>query len=83
MANVYLVTDHRTAGEWHTSKSDKNQYCGSCEEVFAFNKEKGLPSIWTICQARKVLLVVVKTLAAYRRSLAEKWAHLFTDETNR
>ena len=40
MANIYLETDPRTAGEWHTSKFDKFQYFGSCEEVFAFDKDK-------------------------------------------
>ena len=43
MANVYLGTDPITAGEWHTYKFDKHQYCGSCEEVFAFNKDKITP----------------------------------------
>ena len=42
-ANLYLGTDARTAGEGHTSKFDKRQYCGSCEEVFAFNKDKRTP----------------------------------------
>ena len=43
MANVYLGTYPRTAGEWHISKSNKRQYCGSCEEVFAFDKDKITP----------------------------------------
>ena len=43
MANLYLVTDPRTAGEWHTSKSDKHEYCGSCEEFFASDKDKRTP----------------------------------------
>ena len=43
MATVYLGTDPKTAGEWHTSKFDKRQYCGSCEEFFAFNKDKITP----------------------------------------
>ena len=43
MATVYLETDTRTAGEWHTSKFDKRQYCGSREEVFAFDKDKITP----------------------------------------
>ena len=42
---------------------------------------KELPSIWKIRRARTVLLVVVQTLAAYRLSLADKLAQLFTDET--
>ena len=40
MENLYLGTDPRTSGEWHTSKFDKQQYCGSCEEVFAIEKDK-------------------------------------------
>ena len=43
MANLFLGTDTRTAGEGHTSKFDKRQYCGSCEEVFAFDKDKITP----------------------------------------
>ena len=40
MANEYLVTDPRTAGETHTSKFNKHQYCGSCEEVFTFDRDQ-------------------------------------------
>ena len=43
MANYYLGNDPRTAGELHTSKFDTRQYCGSCEEVFAFDKYKRTP----------------------------------------
>ena len=44
MANVYLGTDPITYGEWHTSRFDKRQYCGSCEEVFALDKDKRTPN---------------------------------------
>ena len=43
MANIYLGTDPKTAGEWHASKFNKRQYCGSREEVFDFNKDKRTP----------------------------------------
>ena len=83
MANVYLGTDPRTAGEWYTSKFDKCQYCGSCEEFSTSTNIKELPIFWTIRREMMVLLVVVQTLAAYRPLLAYKWAQLFTDETSR
>ena len=43
MANVYLCTYPRIDGEWHTSKFDKLQYCGLCEDFFAFDKDKITP----------------------------------------
>ena len=46
-------------------------------------KIKELPSIWTICRARTVLLVIVQTLAAYHIAKADKWGQLFLDETMR
>ena len=45
-------------------------------------KIKELPNIWKIRRARTVIMVVVQTLSAYRLSLADKWAQLFTDETS-
>ena len=42
-----------------------------------------LPSLWTICRARSVLLVIVQTLSAYRLAKADKWGQLFTDCTDR
>ena len=44
---------------------------------------KELPNLWTIRQARTVLLVVVQTLAAYRLTKADRWGHIFSDETER
>ena len=82
MANVYLGTDPRTYGEWHTSKFDKRQYCGSCEEFLPLTKIKELPSICTILRERTVLLVVVQTLEAYRQSLADTQEQMFIDETS-
>ena len=41
-----------------------------------------LPSIWTICCARTVLLVIAQTLATYRIAKADKWEQLFTDGTS-
>ena len=46
-------------------------------------KIKELPSIWTICRARTVLLIIVQTLAAYHIAKADKWGQLFLDETMR
>ena len=43
---------------------------------------KELPSIWTICRARTVLLVIVQVLATYRIGKANKWVQLFTDGTS-
>ena len=42
-----------------------------------------LPSIWTICHARTVLLVIVQTRATYCIAKADKWEQLFTDGTSR
>ena len=44
MANVYLGTDPKTAGEWHTSNYYKRQYCGSFENNVSFNKDKRTPN---------------------------------------
>ena len=43
MTNLYMGTDPITDREWHTSKLDKRQYCGSCEEVFSLDKDKITP----------------------------------------
>ena len=42
-----------------------------------------MPSIWTICHARTVLLVIVKTLASYYLEKADGWGQLFTYRTSR
>ena len=44
MDNLYLGADPRTAGECHISKFDKCQYCGPCEEFFAFYKDERTPN---------------------------------------
>ena len=44
---------------------------------------KELPSIWTICQGRTVLLVIVQTLAAYCIAQAKRWGQLHIDGTGR
>ena len=44
---------------------------------------KELPSIWTICRGRTVLLVVVQTLATYRLAKAKRWGQMFTDGSGR
>ena len=44
---------------------------------------KELPSIWTICHGRMVLLVVVETLATYRLAKAKRWGQMFTDGSGR
>jgi hypothetical protein len=41
------------------------------------------PSIWTVRRCRTVLLVVVKTLAAYRLAKAKRWGQMHTDGTGR
>jgi hypothetical protein len=44
---------------------------------------KELPSIWTTCRGRTVLLVVVETLATYRLAKAKRWGQMFTDGSGR
>ena len=44
---------------------------------------KEQPSIWTIRCGWTVLLIVVKTLAAYRLAKAKQWGQMFTDGSGR
>ena len=51
--------------------------------LFLSTVVKELPSIWTVCRTRTILLIVVEALATYQLGKSKRWKQLFTDGTTK